>query len=63
MVGVLCQLEATVDVRPVRADGDGLAFCRALPELVGVVAVPTANKDKYREHASGAAPLFKVPRR
>lgn len=23
-----------------------------------VVAVPTANKDKYREHASGAAPLF-----
>jgi uncharacterized protein YbaA (DUF1428 family) len=24
-----------------------------------VVAVPTANKDKYREHASAAAPLFK----
>jgi N-succinyldiaminopimelate aminotransferase len=32
---------ATVDVRPVQADGDGLAFCRALPERAGVVAVPT----------------------
>ncbi len=32
---------ATVDVRAVRSDGDGLAFCRALPELVGVVAIPT----------------------
>ena len=32
---------ATVDVRSVRADGDGLAFCRALPELIGVVAIPT----------------------
>ncbi|TYP86494.1 pyridoxal phosphate-dependent aminotransferase [Blastococcus xanthinilyticus] len=32
---------ATVDVRGVQPDGDGLAFCRALPERVGVVAVPT----------------------
>ncbi|RBY92309.1 putative succinyldiaminopimelate transaminase DapC [Blastococcus sp. TBT05-19] len=32
---------ATVDVRPVRADGDGLAFCRELPGLAGVVAIPT----------------------
>src|SRR3712207_1970057 len=32
---------ATVDVRPVRADGDGLAFCRTLPEVAGVVAIPT----------------------
>jgi N-succinyldiaminopimelate aminotransferase len=32
---------ATVDVRPVRPDGDGLAFCRSLPERAGVVAVPT----------------------
>jgi N-succinyldiaminopimelate aminotransferase len=32
---------ATVDVRPVRPDGDGLAFCRGLPERAGVVAVPT----------------------
>jgi N-succinyldiaminopimelate aminotransferase len=32
---------ATVDVRPVRPDGDGLAFCRTLPDLAGVVAIPT----------------------
>jgi N-succinyldiaminopimelate aminotransferase len=32
---------ATVDGRPVRPDGDGLAFCRSLPERAGVVAVPT----------------------
>ncbi|RFU21067.1 pyridoxal phosphate-dependent aminotransferase [Geodermatophilus marinus] len=32
---------ATVDVRPVQPDGDGLAFCRTLPERAGVVAVPT----------------------
>ncbi len=32
---------ATVDVRPVRPDGDGLAFCRALPGRAGVVAVPS----------------------
>jgi N-succinyldiaminopimelate aminotransferase len=32
---------ATVDVRGVQPDGDGLAFCRALPERAGVVAVPT----------------------
>ncbi|MGY1832716.1 pyridoxal phosphate-dependent aminotransferase [Geodermatophilus sp. SYSU D01180] len=31
---------AMVDVRGVQADGDGLAFCRALPERAGVVAVP-----------------------
>jgi N-succinyldiaminopimelate aminotransferase len=32
---------ATVDVRPVQPDGDGWAFCRALPERAGVVAVPS----------------------
>jgi N-succinyldiaminopimelate aminotransferase len=32
---------ATVDVRSVRPDGDGVAFCRSLPERAGVVAVPT----------------------
>ncbi|HEV7186794.1 MAG TPA: aminotransferase class I/II-fold pyridoxal phosphate-dependent enzyme [Blastococcus sp.] len=32
---------ATVDVRPVQPDGDGLAFCRELPKRAGVVAVPT----------------------
>jgi N-succinyldiaminopimelate aminotransferase len=34
---------ATVDVRPVQPDGDGLAFCRALPERAGVVAIPIAG--------------------
>jgi N-succinyldiaminopimelate aminotransferase len=32
---------ATVDVRSVQPDGDGLAFCRELPERAGVVAIPT----------------------
>jgi N-succinyldiaminopimelate aminotransferase len=32
---------ATVDVRPLQPDGDGLAFCRALPARAGVVAVPS----------------------
>lgn len=32
---------ATVDVRAVQPDGDGLAFCRALPGRAGVVAVPS----------------------
>ncbi len=31
----------TVDIRPVRPDGDGIAFCLELPESIGVVAVPT----------------------
>ncbi|MDW3215810.1 MAG: pyridoxal phosphate-dependent aminotransferase [Ilumatobacteraceae bacterium] len=30
----------TVDIRPVRPDGDGVAFCLGLPESIGVVAVP-----------------------
>jgi N-succinyldiaminopimelate aminotransferase len=30
----------TVDIRPRAADGDGMAFCRSLPERCGVVAVP-----------------------
>ena len=30
----------TVDIRPLRPDGDGMAFCRELPERCGVVAVP-----------------------
>ena len=30
----------TVDIRPVRPDGDGIAFCLELPERIGVVAVP-----------------------
>ena len=31
---------ATVDVRPVRPDGDGVAFCRELPHRSGVVGIP-----------------------
>ncbi len=30
----------TVDIRARRPDGDGMAFCRALPERCGVVAIP-----------------------
>lgn len=30
----------TTDVRPLRPDGDGYAFCRELPDLCGVVGVP-----------------------
>ena len=30
----------TVDIRPLDAEGDGMAFCRSLPERCGVVAVP-----------------------
>ncbi|MET0458336.1 MAG: aminotransferase class I/II-fold pyridoxal phosphate-dependent enzyme, partial [Ilumatobacteraceae bacterium] len=30
----------TVDIRPVQPDGDGMAFCRALPARCGVVAIP-----------------------
>ena len=41
----------TVDIRPVRPDGDGLAFCRALPERCGVVAVP--NQVFYASHEHG----------
>ena len=30
----------TVDIRPLQSDGDGMAFCRSLPERCGVVAIP-----------------------
>ncbi len=30
----------TVDIRPLRPDGDGVAFCLDLPERIGVVAIP-----------------------
>ena len=30
----------TVDIRPLRADGNGMELCRSLPHLCGVVAVP-----------------------
>lgn len=42
----------TVDIRPLRPDGDGLAFCRELPKHCGVVAIPNevfyANKHEGR---------------
>ena len=42
----------TVDIRPLRPDGDGLAFCRELPYHCGVVAIPNevfyANKHEGR---------------
>ncbi|MGD9703023.1 MAG: pyridoxal phosphate-dependent aminotransferase [Acidimicrobiia bacterium] len=30
----------TVDIRSMQPDGDGMAFCRALPERCGIVAIP-----------------------
>ena len=47
---------ATVDVRPVQPDGDGLAFCRALPERAGVVAVPTGGVLRPGARPPGPAP-------
>ena len=42
----------TVDIRPVRPDGDGMAFCRELPQRCGVVAIPNevfyANRHEGR---------------
>ena len=41
----------TVDIRPLRADGDGMGFCRELPDRCGVVAVP--NQVFYGDPARG----------
>ena len=41
----------TVDIRPLRPDGDGMAFCRSLPHECGVVAVP--NQVFYADPATG----------
>lgn len=42
----------TVDIRPLRPDGDGMTFCRELPHHCGVVAIPNevfyANKHEGR---------------
>jgi N-succinyldiaminopimelate aminotransferase len=40
----------TVDIRPLRADGDGMEFCRRLPYLCGVVAVPNQVFYARAEH-------------
>ena len=41
----------TADIRPLRADGDGMAFCRELPDRCGVVAIP--NEVLYLDKAAG----------
>jgi N-succinyldiaminopimelate aminotransferase len=43
----------TVDIRWVEPDGDGMAFCRALPERCGVVAIPNEvfyARPEYGKH-------------
>jgi N-succinyldiaminopimelate aminotransferase len=40
----------TVDIRPVRPDGDGIAFCLELPERIGVVAIPNQVFYAHPEH-------------
>ena len=40
----------TVDIRPVRPDGDGVAFCLDLPERIGVVAIPNQVFYANAEH-------------
>ena len=41
----------TADIRPLRPDGDGMAFCRELPDRCGVVAIP--NEVLYLDKAAG----------
>ena len=41
----------TVDIRSLQPDGDGMAFCRALPHRCGVVAIP--NEVLYADKAAG----------
>ncbi len=42
----------TVDVRSARSDGDGMTFCRSLPDTAGVVAVPASAFYMYPEHGT-----------
>ncbi|WP_455361771.1 pyridoxal phosphate-dependent aminotransferase [Streptomyces sp. SYSU K21746] len=50
----------TTDIRPLGAaashEGDGFAFCRALPERCGVVAIPNAV---FYDHRSAGAPFVR----
>ena len=48
----------TVDIRPIAADGDGPAFCRMLPERIGVAAVP-AQVFYHPDHAERGRPLVR----
>lgn len=41
----------TTDIRPL-GESDGFAFCRALPERCGVVAVPNAVFYDHREQGA-----------
>ncbi|MFG2651698.1 pyridoxal phosphate-dependent aminotransferase [Streptomyces sp. NPDC048436] len=45
----------TTDVRPL-GEADGFAFCRALPERVGVVAIPNAV---FYDHREAGAPFVR----
>ncbi|WP_406393988.1 pyridoxal phosphate-dependent aminotransferase [Streptomyces sp. NBC_00887] len=46
---------ATADIRPL-GESDGLAFCRALPERAGVVAIPNAV---FYDHREAGAPYVR----
>jgi N-succinyldiaminopimelate aminotransferase len=50
----------TTDIRPLSAvlseEGDGFAFCRSLPERVGVVAIPNAV---FYDHREAGAPFVR----
>ncbi|MGW1181159.1 pyridoxal phosphate-dependent aminotransferase [Streptomyces drozdowiczii] len=46
----------TTDIRPLDAAGDGIAFCRALPERCGVVGVPNAV---FYDHRDQGAPFVR----
>ena len=50
----------TTDIRPLGPElshnGDGFAFCRALPERAGVVAVPNAV---FYDHREAGAPFVR----
>ena len=45
----------TTDIRPL-GEADGLAFCRALPERAGVVAIPNAV---FYDHKEAGAPYVR----
>lgn len=50
----------TTDIRPLgpvlSEEGDGLAFCRALPERAGVVAIPNSV---FYDHRDAGAPFVR----
>ncbi len=45
----------TTDIRPL-GENDGFAFCRALPERAGVVAIPNAV---FYDHREAGAPFVR----